>query len=965
MEATNASSGSTHAGFDQGTGTTEGDEEAGTDAPPSNSQVCSREYLPFRKSLLAPLQRITAVWLDMVREDARFPPGATGIPRDGTNVTKLSNKRSDAILENWGMICAPRPTPIMNILSAGAGLLLASSVSAVAAPLVNYNDTWRYKKGTSAPQANWKSVADASLEASWLSGTGWIGFGDGSGVNAAGTTLSDMRMTGTNAGYRMVYLRKTFTVTPSVPGTDEVVLDIDFDDGFIAWIDGVYVDHFGPSGSPPAEPAWNAAPSLDLHECSFGNSSSSPQPVRSTVLGTVSEKLPVGTHVLSVLLMNESIDSSDAVARINLSTRVPPPPPDLHWELSDSPVVLTSTFNIIASQELIIDPGVEVRCHSGSDAIDCAGKITSIGTEAQPIRFVRANAANSWNRIRITGTQESNFKWCVFDGSNTSGTIRGSGSSSASPSVNLEKCKWINTDVQMVDLTYTSCNIIDCEFESIGPQELIHFSNMPATGHALIKGCLFGTPGTLPTTGYNDVVDFTGGNRPGPIARFIDNIFLACVEDCFDMDATDAHVEGNLFLNVQQDAPRASSSNPITTGEGNAIAELVICRNFFYNCEHLLLLKDSGAAVLQNNSFLKMVQNPNALQSAGGPATPPGIILFGEPWRGRPLGAGAIYSGNIAWDLAPVIQTTPFPLFSAVTSYLVADHSLIQGNQWPGTGNITADPLFVSTTGVEYTNIRQKLVLQAGSPAKGTGPNGIDMGAAVPAGASVSGEPTAVTSSRNATLSVGGPGIWAYKWRLNGGAWSADIPLVSASVLNGGPFTATMYDNPTPITLINLANGTYSVEVLGRNSAGDWQETPVVSKSWTVEGVSDPDTDSDGIPDAWEIANGLDEQFAGDADLDADGDTASNRGEYIAGTNPQNAASRLAATAVVQGDGSVNVTFDAVIGKSYRIESSPSLTAASWTTVTVLPAQSATGPVTVPDPSTSQRKFYRVVTPAQ
>src|SRR5216117_1914606 len=49
MEATNASSGSTLAGFDHGAGTAAGDGEAGTVMPPSNVHVCSREYWPFEK----------------------------------------------------------------------------------------------------------------------------------------------------------------------------------------------------------------------------------------------------------------------------------------------------------------------------------------------------------------------------------------------------------------------------------------------------------------------------------------------------------------------------------------------------------------------------------------------------------------------------------------------------------------------------------------------------------------------------------------------------------------------------------------------------------------------------------------------------------------------------------------------------------------------------------------------------
>src|SRR3954452_4405623 len=50
IEATNASSGSTAAALDHGSGTTDGDDEPGTVAPPSNDQTCSREYLPRVKS---------------------------------------------------------------------------------------------------------------------------------------------------------------------------------------------------------------------------------------------------------------------------------------------------------------------------------------------------------------------------------------------------------------------------------------------------------------------------------------------------------------------------------------------------------------------------------------------------------------------------------------------------------------------------------------------------------------------------------------------------------------------------------------------------------------------------------------------------------------------------------------------------------------------------------------------------
>ena len=67
---------------------------------------------------------------------------------------------------------------------------------------------------------------------------------------------------------------------------------------------------------------------------------------------------------------------------------------------------------------------------------------------------------------------------------------------------------------------------------------------------------------------------------------------------------------------------------------------------------------------------------------------------------------------------------------------------------------------------------------------------------------------------------VGGPGIFGYRWRLNGGPWSAD-----SDIGNGfDPPAATL--RAAVISLSGLADGSYTVEVEGRSFAGEWQETP-------------------------------------------------------------------------------------------------------------------------------------------
>jgi len=58
--------------------------------------------------------------------------------------------------------------------------------------------------------------------------------------------------------------------------------------------------------------------------------------------------------------------------------------------------------------------------------------------------------------------------------------------------------------------------------------------------------------------------------------------------------------------------------------------------------------------------------------------------------------------------------------------------------------------------------------------------------------------------------------------------------------------------------------------------------------TYTVQMTSNagPDSDGDGMTDAWEIANGLDPNV-NDADLDPDGDCISNYDEFVMGLNPQ------------------------------------------------------------------------------
>jgi hypothetical protein len=121
------------------------------------------------------------------------------------------------------------------------------------------------------------------------------------------------------------------------------------------------------------------------------------------------------------------------------------------------------------------------------------------------------------------------------------------------------------------------------------------------------------------------------------------------------------------------------------------------------------------------------------------------------------------------------------------------------------------------------------------------------------------------------------------------------------------------------------------------------------------------DRDSDGMPDDWEIANGLNPDLAADAGQDPDLDRATNLAEYRAGTNPRSSASVLRFTSIRRLGGTVELRFLAVAGKAYEVQSRADVSSGSWITISNVPAPSATGEVTVNVSAAGATSFYRVV----
>ena len=150
-------------------------------------------------------------------------------------------------------------------------------------------ETWKFFKGTeppSNPPNAWKAI-DFD-DSNWQTGAAGFGYGD----NDDATILNDMLN-----NYVSVYIRKEFSA--SSPPADEVIkLDIDYDDGFIAYLNGREIAR---ANMPGGTASYNTR-AAGSHEAGS---------TETFVLGTAGELLNEGSNILAIEGHNTSLDSSD------------------------------------------------------------------------------------------------------------------------------------------------------------------------------------------------------------------------------------------------------------------------------------------------------------------------------------------------------------------------------------------------------------------------------------------------------------------------------------------------------------------------------------------------------------------------------------------------------------------------------------------------------------------------------
>jgi hypothetical protein len=210
-------------------------------------------------------------------------------------------------------------------------------------------------------------------------------------------------------------------------------------------------------------------------------------------------------------------------------------------------------------------------------------------------------------------------------------------------------------------------------------------------------------------------------------------------------------------------------------------------------------------------------------------------------------------------------------------------------------------------------------------------------------GPAITGQPQSqtVTNGQPAsfTITATGDGPLAYQWRHAGtnlaGCTSNRLTLPAVSDAHAGDF-----------------------QVVVTNSIGS--VTSLVATLTVVVA----DSDGDGLPDDWELANGTNPNV-NDAGLDPDHDGLSNLQEYRAGTSPTNAASALRLESVMTTGDDAVFRFLAVSNRDYTIQMQPAVGDAWQKWLDIGQAPSNRTMVLTNVNNTGTNRFFRLVTPLQ
>jgi hypothetical protein len=218
--------------------------------------------------------------------------GSVGLLRAGRNVLAVHalnaavDSRDFSIHASLGAVVSGGTTRLETVIPPGA--------------------LWRFFRGREAPPSDWREVGFS--DEAWEEGASGFGYGD----NDDATVVDDML-----GAYLTVFIRRSFEVADP-EDVSEVVLDVDYDDGFVAYLNGIEVARSN-VGSPGFDQPANAS-----HEA--GTPETFLVPLAPGTLRSGENVLALEGHNTDLTSSDFSLAPSLLARRVSLDPGKDPPP---------------------------------------------------------------------------------------------------------------------------------------------------------------------------------------------------------------------------------------------------------------------------------------------------------------------------------------------------------------------------------------------------------------------------------------------------------------------------------------------------------------------------------------------------------------------------------------------------------------------------------------------------------------
>ncbi len=263
------------------------------------------------------------------------------------------------------LVCVHSVLLCLAAITAGNGNVRAMTLELDSGQVtwVNPGEPWRYFKGTQTPSMSAEAWKEPLFDDSgWLQGPGGFGYGD----TGLATVLNDMK-----GSYVSLYIRRAFSAVS--PIADQVLeLAIDYDDGFIAYLNGKEVARRQmPTGAATYKTVASAG-----HEAGT---------VERITLGRARDLLVAGRNVLAIEVHNNSSTSSDLTLTATLKTLGDTQRNGATW-IVDSTVVTVKAVTPSPAAVAVTLQGVDAVWNPGDGAwighLDLASGLNTVTARA-------------------------------------------------------------------------------------------------------------------------------------------------------------------------------------------------------------------------------------------------------------------------------------------------------------------------------------------------------------------------------------------------------------------------------------------------------------------------------------------------------------------------------------------------------------------------------------------------------